>query len=316
MKIWTEKYRPAELKDISGQEHVIDRIKYFIEKGNLPHCLFAGPAGIGKTSTSICIANELFGGNWKRNFLELNASDERGIDTIRVKVKDFARTIPMGTKFKIIYLDEADSLTKDAQHALRRTMEKYSDTARFILAVNYSSKIIDPIQSRTAIFHFKPLEEEKIKKRLISIAEKEKLDLNEEAINAINNIADGDMRRAINIMQTAAISGEKITEDIIYSVTSQADPQSVKNILDLCLNKKFSKAREKLLELQRIKGASGEDIIKEIHKQLLKTDLDNQKLSKIMENVGNCEFRITEGSDPRIQLEALLAKICYMDDSD
>ncbi len=161
--IWTEKYRPQDFSDIKGQDAIVARIKAFVEQKNMPHVLFVGPAGIGKTSLSMVIARKLFGENWRQNLLELNASDERGIDVVRNKVKDFARTKAIGdVPFKIIYLDECDALTKEAQQALRRTMENYTQTCRFILSANYSSKILDPIQSRCAIFRFRPLGKEHV----------------------------------------------------------------------------------------------------------------------------------------------------------
>src|SRR3989339_394548 len=157
--IWTEKYRPASFEEIRGQKEIVEKISAFVKSGNMPHLLFSGPAGVGKTTLALVIAKRLFGENWRQNTLELNASDERGIDVVRVKVKDFARTKSIGdVPFKLIYLDESDALTKEAQQALRRTMENYTQTCRFILSCNYSSKIIDPIQSRCAVFRFKPLE--------------------------------------------------------------------------------------------------------------------------------------------------------------
>src|SRR3989344_5937626 len=221
--IWTEKYRPKALDKVIGQTHIIPSLRSFVENKSLPHCMFAGPAGCGKTTTALCIANELFRDQWKSNFLELNASDERGIDTIRIKVKDFARTMPINGQFKIVYLDEADALTKDAQHALRRTMEVYSNMCRFILAVNYSGRIIPPIQSRTAVFRFSALKEDDVISYLKIIAKAEKLKIDEAAYKAIMKVAEGDLRKAINILQLASTS-KTIDEDVVYAVTSRADP--------------------------------------------------------------------------------------------
>ena len=161
--IWTEKYRPSNFSEVKGQAHVVSKLQAFVKEKNMPHVLFAGPAGIGKTTLALVMAKQFFGENWRDNFLELNASDERGIDVVRVKVKDFARTKALGdVPFKIIYLDECDALTKEAQQALRRTMENYTSSCRFILSCNYSSKITDPIQSRCAVFKFKPLEKDEL----------------------------------------------------------------------------------------------------------------------------------------------------------
>jgi replication factor C small subunit len=310
--IWTEKYRPLFLRDIVGQPHVIARLQAFVATKTLPHCLFAGPAGSGKSTASVCIAHELYGDNWKGNFLELNASDERGIDTVRVKIKDFARTISLGNTFKIIFLDEADSLTKDAQNALRRTMENYSNTARFILSVNYSSKIIAPIQSRTAVFRFSPLTEQQVVAFLEKIAKSEKIKIDDKALNAIFYISEGDMRKAINILQSAAITNKEIDKDVILSVTSRADPDAVRKMMVTCLEGDFLSARESLRKLLIERGLSGEDIIKEIHNQVFNLDIGDEKKVELLAKIGEYEFRLTEGSNTQIQLEALLAQFLLM----
>jgi replication factor C small subunit len=308
--IWTEKYRPKQLSEIIGQDYITERLEAFVKNCSLPHCLFAGPAGCGKTTAALAVARGLFGNSWKGNFLELNASDERGIDTIRVKVKDFARTIALNG-FKIIYLDEADSLTKDAQHALRRTMERYSDTARFILACNYSSRIIPPIQSRTAVFRFSPLKEEAIKGFLKTIASKEKITIDDSALSSIVYIAEGDMRKAINILQTASMTGRKITEEVVLNATGRADPDAVKKMIETAMTD-FKAARHLLLSLLLERGLSGEDIIKEVHNQIFALEMPEDLRIRLLEKVGEYEFRLTEGSNPRIQLEALLAQIALI----
>ena len=305
--IWVEKYRPHKLDDIVSQQPIIERLKYMIGKNSLPHCLFAGPAGCGKTTAALAIANELYGGQWRGNFLELNASDERGIDTVRVKVKDFARTIPI-QGYKIIYLDEADSLTKDAQHALRRTMENYAATCRFILACNYSGKIIPPIQSRCAVFRFSSVPKDVMKAHLEGIAKKEKLKMDGESLDAVVAVCEGDMRRAVNTLQMLA-SAEKITSDTVYSVVSRADPEDVRKMLSLALSAKFKESREILIKLLHDKGLAGEDIMKEINSQIFFLDIDDRKKLSIIERLGEYEFRLTEGSNPRIQIEAFLAQL-------
>lgn len=311
-EIWTEKYRPKTLGEVVGQEEITKRLESFVKNRSLPHCLFAGPAGVGKTTCALAIAHELFGTHWKSNFLELNASDERGIDTIRVKVKDFARTMPLSGLFKIVYLDEADSLTKDAQHALRRTMENYSATCRFILACNYSSRIILPIQSRTAVFRFSPLKEEDIAGFLKKIATAEKLSVDEKAYKSMVYLSEGDMRRAVNILQTAATLDGAITEEIVYAVTNRADPKEVRSMVEMALNGDFRQTRGQLLKLLYERGLAGEDIIKEIYSQTFSLNIDDEKKLMIIEKIGEYEFRLTEGSNPQIQLEALLAQIALI----
>ncbi|TKJ17423.1 Replication factor C small subunit [Candidatus Woesearchaeota archaeon B3_Woes] len=308
--IWTEKYRPSEFSDIKGQEEIVKRVKSFIEQKNMPHLLFAGPAGVGKTSLSLVVAKKLFGEEWHHNFLELNASDERGIDVVRVKVKNFARTRSIGNvPFKIIYLDECDALTKEAQQALRRTMENYTQTCRFILSCNYSSKIIDPIQSRCAIFRFKPIHKKDLKIIIDKIAKQENLKIDEKAKETLIEISEGDCRRLENILQSSAAMSKNITEDLLYDLISIAKPKEVTEVLKLALDNKFKESRDKLLDVMLNHGLSGIDIIKQIQKELLNLELDNRKKMELIDKCGETEFRITEGSDEFLQLEAFLAKV-------
>jgi len=307
--IWTEKYRPKDFSEIKGQKEIVKRIKAFVEMQNIPHLLFTGPAGVGKTSISLVIAKKLFGDSWHQNFLELNASDERGIDIIRNKVKDFARTKAIGdVPFKIIYLDECDALTREAQQALRRTMENYTKNCRFILSANYSSKIIDPIQSRCAMFRFKPLDKKEIFAIIEKIEKDEKIKVNEKAKEALFNVSEGDARRINNILQSSAAISNNIDEEIIYSMASVARPKEVDEVLKLALANKFVDARNKLMDVMLNYGLSGLDIIKQIQQEILKLDLNNESKMLLMEKCGEIEFRMTEGSDEFIQLEALLSQ--------
>jgi replication factor C small subunit len=307
--IWTEKYRPKEFSEIKGQKEIVKRIKAFVELQNIPHLLFAGPAGVGKTTLALVIVKNLFKDSWHQNFLELNASDERGIDIIRNKVKDFARTRAIGNvPFKIIYLDECDALTREAQQALRRTMENYTQTTRFILSANYSSKIIDPIQSRCAMFRFKPLEKKEIFAVIEKIEKDENIKINEKAKEALFNISEGDARKINNVLQSSAAISKDITEEIIYSMASVAKPKEVDEVLKLALQNKFIDARNKLMDVMLNYGLSGMDIIKQIQQEILNLNLDNEKKMLLMEKCGEIEFRMTEGSDEFIQLEALLSQ--------
>ena len=240
--IWIEKYRPMKLADIVGQDDIIERLESYVKTGNLPHLLFTGNAGVGKTTAAIALAREFFGESWQMNFRELNASDERGIDVVRTQIKQFARTSPLGgSSFKILFLDEADALTSDAQAALRRTMENYAMTCRFILSCNYSSKIIDPIQSRCAIYRFRPLDKTAIAKEIHRIARSENLTVTDDAIQAITYIAQGDMRKAINALQGAAILSPEITKSGIYAITATAKPEEIDELL-VFLNEKLHSA--------------------------------------------------------------------------
>ena len=293
------------------------RVKAFVEQQNLPHLLFAGPAGVGKTSLSLVIAKKLFKDLWRQNFLELNASDERGIDIIRNKVKDFARTRAIGdVPFKIIYLDECDALTREAQQALRRTMENYTQTCRFILSANYSSKIIEPIQSRCVVFRFKHLEKKEIISIIEKIAEEEKLKIDENAKEALFEISEGDCRRLENILQSSAAIANHVTEDLIHSMASIAKPKEIKEVLELALSNKFIESRNKLLDLMFNYGLAGIDVIKQIQKEILDLNIDNKSKMLLIEKCGEIEFRMTEGSDEFVQLEALLSQFALAENNE
>jgi len=306
--MWIEKYRPKTFSEIKGQDKIVARVKAFVDASNLPHLMFSGPAGVGKTTLSLIIAKELFGEDWQYNFLELNASDERGIDVIRNKVKDFARTKSIrDVPFKVIYLDECDSLTTEAQQALRRTMENYSATCRFVLSCNYSSKIIDPIQSRCTVFRFQPLSMEAIIEIVREISSKEGLSVSDEAIQILYGLSGGDARKVENVLQSCSVISKDINEDLIYEVVSAARPKEVVKILELSLEGQFIQARKLLLDTMLKHGLSGIDIIKQIQSEALYLSLEEEKKAKIIEKCGEMEFRMIEGSDEFVQLEALIA---------
>ncbi len=306
--IWTEKYRPSKFSEVVGQDNIVKRIESLTNSLNIPHLLFAGPAGTGKSTLALVIVKELFGENWRDSYLELNASDERGIAVVREKVKNFARTKSLGNvSFKVIFLDEADALTPEAQQALRRTMENYSSTCRFILSCNYSSKIIDPIQSRCAIFRFKLLENKDIEKIIQRISENENLTINPQAIELIYEGSEGDCRRCINILQSTASISPNITPELVSTIISNTKPKDIKVVLDYALSGDFQKSREKLLDIMLKESISGQDVIKAIQKEIWNLPVEPEIKVKLTEKTGETEFRIIEGSDPFIQLQSLLA---------
>ncbi|MCK5047516.1 MAG: replication factor C small subunit [Candidatus Heimdallarchaeota archaeon] len=319
--LWAEKYRPKILKNIINQDEIKNRLKGFIEAGTMPHLLFAGPPGTGKTTAALVLINELLGDfdvfgrkedqlKTSVPYLELNASDERGINVVRERIKNFAHLMAINAPFRVIILDEADSMTTDAQHALRRTMEKYSSTCRFILICNYSSRIIEPIQSRCALFRFAPLSEKDTKKYLQNIIKKEKIVITPEGINAIIYVSEGDLRRGTNVLQSSAILGKEITEEEIYKATGKAQPVEIRKMIKLATTGAFKDSRKLLLELLIKQGLSAQDVIKQVHREAIHmSDIDDKTKVEMIKMVGEVDFRLTEGANPEIQLTALLAHL-------
>ena len=309
--VWIEKHRPRKLDDVIGHRSIVERLSSYVKTRSMPHMLFAGPAGTGKTTCAIALARELYGDQWKDSFIELNASDERGIDIVRGKIKDFARAASISqADFKIIFLDEADSLTGDAQAALRRTMERYTQTCRFVLSCNYSSKIIEPIQSRCAVFRFRPLSEADVRSCLVRIAKAEGVEVTEDGIMAVIELALGDLRKATNILQVAASGGRKVDPETVFESTENIRPSEVNDLLTVALKGNFLAARSKLDDLIVRHGLSGEDIVKAIHRAVFELPVSEDSKIRLVDRVGEAEFRMVSGSSERIQLEALLALFC------
>jgi len=310
-EMWAEKYRPKKLIEMMNQKEIVERLESFVKNRNVPHCIFAGPPGTGKTTAALCLAHDLYGGGFREHLMELNASDERGINVVRETVKTFARIKSIGEiPFKILILDEADNMTGDAQQALRRTMEKFTETCRFILIANYSGKIIEPIQSRCAPFRFTYLSKDDQDKYLKGIAENEKVKLQSDGLEAIFEVSGGDLRRAINTLQAAASLGKPIDAHTVYSVIGRANPTDVRGMLDLAMKGDFIGSREKLREMILKYGVAGSDIIRQIHIEIFRMrDVPEPWKVKLADTIGEVDFRLVQGSDEEVQLSALLARL-------
>ncbi|HZY92315.1 MAG TPA: replication factor C small subunit [Thermoplasmata archaeon] len=317
--VWVEKYRPHSLADMVGQASVVPLLAAYAAKKTMPHLLFAGPPGTGKTTAALALARDLFGPGWRDNFLELNASDERGIETVRTTIKGYARTAPLeGVGFKLLFLDEADNLTAEAQASLRRLMERYSGSCRFILSCNYSSRIIDPIQSRCAVFRFRPLPPEEMLRKLERIAKAEKKTVAPEAYQAILTAAAGDQRRAENLLQLAATYADPVTEATVRETATVPLQSEIERLLEAAIQGDFFTARDRLIELFVTRGASGEDILRAIHSYLPKmptTLLTDRQKVDLVGYLGEVDFRLAQGATERIQLEAVLAHLAARGDA-
>jgi replication factor C small subunit len=312
--MWVEKYRPRNLNEIVDLHDIVESLKAFLRNPKtMPHLLLAGIPGTGKTTVALCIARELFGQNWKSFTLELNASDERGIDTVRDRIKDFSRYSRSGfgdVPFALVILDEGDQMTGPAQTALRRIMETSSRTCRFILICNYSGKIIEPIQSRCAVFRFSKLDKKAMVEHLRNIATKESVSLSIEAAERIVEYSEGDLRHAINALQTAAVYREGVVDEkTVLQVAGEASPRQVQLMLTKALSGDFIEARKMMYELIGLYGFSGSEIVRQMQRELLKVSyLSAEQKAELTNIIGEYDFRLTQGANNDIQLSALLAQ--------
>ena len=307
--MWVEKYRPKKMTELVNQKEVVGSINSMLKnQSELPHLLFSGSAGVGKTTAALCLSSEILREHWRTYTLELNASDERGINMVRERVKKFSRFAGLDTEipFKIIILDEADEMTSDAQTALRRIIEDTSKICRFILIANNLSKIIAPIQSRCVVFKFTRISDKEIISQLKFIAKQEKIKTDEKGLQAICDYTSGDLRHAINILQAAASSGD-VTESIVKSVVGLTKTKDVQDVLKLALDGKISDSRDKMIELIKVYGMSESDFLKYINQAAFNSKTSN--LEGVLETIAKYDYRILVGANPEIQLSALLAEL-------
>ena len=309
--MWSEKYRPKKLGQVVDQKEIIKGISNLIKSPDIPHMLFAGPAGVGKTTTALCIAMELLGEEWRKNTLELNASDERGIKMVRERVKEFAASIKLAGdrefgRPKIIILDEADEMTSEAQTALRRIIEDSARTTRFVIICNYLSQIIEPIQSRCVVFRFTRLPKEDVIDHLKMICEQQKVKYEEKALAQIYEATGGDLRHSINIMQAAAGMGSVSVASVTAAIGISGRAR-VGEVLRLAMSGRFNDSRAKLLELTQVYGMSEGDFMKYANEEAYEMRIEKpEEFAAIM---AEYDYRLAAGAHPEIQLSALLAQL-------
>jgi replication factor C small subunit len=312
MEIWIEKHRPEKVSDVSGQKECVKMLEGFIKSGEMPHLIFAGPPGVGKTTMALCLAKEMLGDNWRDHLLELNASNERGIDVIKNDVKEFARngSISEG-KFKIIFFDESDQLTPDAQAALRRTMEIYYKNVRFIFSCNYSSGIIPPIQSRCVVVRFKKISRDEMVLALEKIGKSENMEVGKEIYDAIYENADGDLRKAVNILQSISFLSKPTVKDV-YDVSGSIEEKVVIPLLSNIRHGNFEEAAKISTDLIVESGFSAIDIIKSLHRLIGKELIGPIIKRESFIVLADTEFRLAQGGSDHIQLDYLVARMCKL----
>ncbi|KAG8581376.1 hypothetical protein GDO81_007653 [Engystomops pustulosus] len=317
---WVEKYRPKCVDEVAFQDEVVAVLRKSLEGADLPNLLFYGPPGTGKTSTILAAARELYGPElFRQRVLELNASDERGIQVIREKVKNFSQLTVAGTRtdgkpcppFKIVILDEADSMTTPAQAALRRTMEKESKTTRFCLICNYVSRIIEPLTSRCSKFRFKPLADQIQTQRILDICKKENVNITTEAVKHLVEVSEGDLRKAITFLQSATrlIAGKEITEQVVTEIAGVIPKETIDRVLAACQSGSFEKLETVVKNLIN-NGHAATQLVNQLHDIMLeREDLTDKQKAAIAEKLAEVDKCLADGADEYLQMLSLFAVV-------
>lgn len=305
---WVEKYRPKSLDELVSHKDIISTITRFVDQDRLPHLLFYGPPGTGKTSTILACARKIYGNKFKGMTLELNASDDRGIDVVRNQIKSFASTrMIFSSGYKLIILDEADAMTQVAQGALRRVIEKYTKNVRFCIICNYVSKIIPAVQSRCTRFRFMPLAEDQMRARLNDIADKENVNLTDGGRDALLKLADGDMRKVLNVLQAAHVAFDAVDKENVYACTGQPLPEDIETVVATMMNDSFSDALKNVAELKLRKGLAIADLVKETHAFSATLEMGPSHRAYLTKNLADIEYAVAAGTSEKLQLSALVA---------
>ncbi|KAG4147700.1 hypothetical protein ERO13_D05G238900v2 [Gossypium hirsutum] len=308
---WVEKYRPQSLADVAAHRDIVDTIDRLTSENRLPHLLLYGPPGTGKTSTILAVARKLYGSQYRNMILELNASDDRGIDVVRQQIQDFASTqsFSFGAKssVKLILLDEADAMTKDAQFALRRVIEKYTKNTRFALICNHVNKIIPALQSRCTRFRFAPLDPIHVTERLKHVIQAERLDVPDCGLAALVRLSNGDMRKALNILQSTHMASQKITEEAVYLCTGNPLPKDIEQISYWLLNESFAESFKRVSETKTRKGLALIDIVREVTMFVFKIKMPSDVRVQLINDLADIEYRLSFGCNDKLQLGSLIA---------
>lgn len=314
---WVEKYRPKSLEDLISHKDIVNTIQRFIKEDKLPHLLFYGPPGTGKTSTILAVARQLYSPNeFNSMVLELNASDDRGIGVVRNQILGFSSTRTIfKSKFKLVILDEADAMTNDAQNALRRIMEKYTENTRFCLICNYLTGIIPAIQSRCTRFRFGPLEMEQMASRLKHVIHEEGVNITDDGMKAIVRLGKGDMRRSINVLQSTHVGFKLVNEDNVYICTGNPLREEIQAIVNWMLNESYTVAYKNISELKIKKGLALQDILTEVHTLIHKVEFPQSARMKIIDKMAEIEYRLAAGTSEKIQLGGFISAFqCIRDE--